>query len=226
MTMTMAHLVTGVELPVPPPDLHCVGDGDFLAIGREFLGHLIDHAGLKRTDRVLDVGAAGIAWCREAVAPLHPGFSFLHLDLFHPLYNPAGTLASTRQHWPVPDESMDVVCLTSVFTHLTAEETRHYLREIARVLKPDGRCLGTWFLLDGPQMPPGADYRLSFAAGEDGAFYDTLTGVPTAAVAYRLDWLGQELRRVGLDATILPGHWSASAEAVSYQDMTILRRQV
>lgn len=251
MTTTMAHPATGVELPVPPPDLHCVGDGDFLAIGREFLGHLIDHAGLKRTDRVLDVGcgvgriavqltrylapegryvgfdvgAAGIAWCREAVAPLHPGFSFLHLDLFHPLYNPAGTLASTRQHWPVPDESMDVVCLTSVFTHLTAEETRHYLREIARVLKPDGRCLGTWFLLDGPQMPPGADYRLSFAAGEDGAFYDTLTGVPTAAVAYRLDWLGQELRRVGLDATILPGHWSASAEAVSYQDMTILRRQ-
>ncbi len=242
--------VDGVSLPIPPENLHCVGDGDFLAIGREFLGHLIQHADLKPTDTVLDVGcgvgriavqltqylapegqyigfdvgAAGVAWCQHSVAPLHPGFAFVHLNLFHPLYNPAGTISATHQRWPVPSASIDVVFLTSVFTHLTAAETRHYLREIARVLKPGGRCLGTWFLLDEARMPEGADYRLSFAEGEDGAFYDTLTAVPTAAVAYRTDWLRSEVASVGLECTILPGHWRAAEGAVSYQDITILRR--
>ncbi|WP_448192681.1 class I SAM-dependent methyltransferase [Azospirillum sp. sgz301742] len=242
--------VDEVSLPIPPEDLHCVGDGDFLAIGREFLGHLITFAGLTPTDTVLDVGcgvgriavpltqylapegqyvgfdvgAAGVAWCREHVTPLHPRFTFLHLDLFHPLYNPSGTLISTQLPWPVPDGSIDVVFLTSVFTHLRADETRHYLREMTRVLKPSGRCLGTWFLLDEPRMPEGADYRLSFAEGADGAFYDTLTGVPTAAVAYRTDWLLTELEHAGLEAMILPGHWRTAENAVSYQDMTILRR--
>ena len=199
-------------LPIPPDNLHCVGDGDFLAIGREFLGHLIQHADLTPTDTVLDVGCG------------HPGFGFIHLNLFHPLYNPAGTMSATHQRWPVPSASIDVVFLTSVFTHLTAAETRQYLREIARVLKPGGRCLGTWFLLEEARMPEGADYRLSFAEGEDGAFYDTLTSVPTAAVAYRTDWVRMEVERVGLDCTILPGHWRAAEGAVSYQDITILRR--
>ncbi len=221
----------GLSLPVPPENLHCVGDGDFLAIGREFLDHLIRHADLTPTDTVLDVGcgvgriavqltqhlapegqyigfdvgAAGIAWCQHHVAPLHPGFAFVHLNLFHPLYNPAGTLSATHQRWPVPSASIDVVFLTSVFTHLTAAETRQYLREIARVLKPGGRCLGTWFLLDEARMPDGADYRLSFTEGEDGAFYDALTAVPTAAVAYRSDWLRWRSQVWGSSARSFPG---------------------
>nr|MEC9419338.1 class I SAM-dependent methyltransferase [Pseudomonadota bacterium] len=34
-------------LPVPPSEDNFVGDGDYLAIGTEFLGHFIDLGGLR-----------------------------------------------------------------------------------------------------------------------------------------------------------------------------------
>lgn len=38
--------------------------------------------------------------------------------------------------------------LASVFTHLLPDEVDNYLSEISRVLKPGGRCLCTYFLLN------------------------------------------------------------------------------
>ncbi len=40
------------------------------------------------------------------------------------------------------------VLLTSVFTHMLPQDMDNYLSEVARVLKPDGRCLITYFLLN------------------------------------------------------------------------------
>lgn len=247
---------TGIDesataLPVPPANLHCVGDGDFLAIGQEFLDHLVTVGGLGPTDTVLDVGcgvgriavpltqylapqgrylgldvsAAGIAWCREHVVPLHDGFAFQHLDQHHPLYHPRGTERTSTARWPVADASVDMVVLTSVFTHLPAAETRQYLREIARVLKPSGRCLSTWFLLDGVETPTGADPRLRFAAAADGAFYDVTTGVPTAAVAYGRAWLVAAVAAAGLDlAALHRGRWRGEDAGLTFQDVAILSR--
>jgi ubiquinone/menaquinone biosynthesis C-methylase UbiE len=39
---------------------------------------------------------------------------------------------------PVPDKSVDRIALGSVFTHLFEREIVHYMREIGRVLKPNG----------------------------------------------------------------------------------------
>lgn len=36
----------------------------------------------------------------------------------------------------------------SVFTHMQVEEIAHYLKEINRVLKKDGKCLATFFIYD------------------------------------------------------------------------------
>lgn len=49
---------------------------------------------------------------------------------------------------PMEDESVDKVCLFSVFTHLMHHEMYRYLLEINRVLKPGGLCIFTfreWF---------------------------------------------------------------------------------
>src|SRR5690349_7771282 len=74
-----------------------VGNGDFRAVGREILTLLVDHAGLKPTDAILDVGAgqgrlalaladymspsatydgleiveAGVRWCERVYARAH-----------------------------------------------------------------------------------------------------------------------------------------------------------
>ncbi|MCM8738912.1 class I SAM-dependent methyltransferase [Azospirillum sp. A1-3] len=250
MTAIIERNLGTPEAPLPPPELHCVGDGDFRAIGAEFLGHLIAVGGLAAGERVLDVGcgvgriavplaghlgpdgrylgfdvsAAGIAWCQRHVAPLHPGFAFAHLDAHHPLYHPNGSQPAAGLRWPVEDGTVDLVVLTSVFTHLSALETRWYLREIARVLAPGGRCFSTWFLLDGEETPPEADARLRFAVGADGAFYDTLTGVPTAAVAYGRAWLSAEAAAAGLTvAQLHRGRWSGDASGLTFQDVALLR---
>src|SRR5690349_1101666 len=41
---------------VPPRRLQFVGAGDFAATGDEFLGHLVDLAGLEPTSDVVDIG--------------------------------------------------------------------------------------------------------------------------------------------------------------------------
>src|SRR5579871_4883348 len=60
---------------------HNVGDGDFLAVGAQLLGNLRDHAGLKPTDRVLDIGC-GNGRVAEQLAPfLADGGSYLGFDI-------------------------------------------------------------------------------------------------------------------------------------------------
>jgi SAM-dependent methyltransferase len=43
-------------IPTPPQDRNFVGDGDFLAIGCEFLRHFVIYGGLTPTERVLEIG--------------------------------------------------------------------------------------------------------------------------------------------------------------------------
>src|SRR5215212_241626 len=43
-------------LPEPDPASVFVGDGNYRAIGTEYLGHYVRIGGLKPTDRVLDIG--------------------------------------------------------------------------------------------------------------------------------------------------------------------------
>ncbi|HEY0523130.1 MAG TPA: methyltransferase domain-containing protein [Stellaceae bacterium] len=164
-------------LPVPPPEKLFIGDGDYLAIGAEFLGHFVRIGGLAPGERVLDIGcgigrmavpltqyldesgsydgadivADGIGWCREAIGSRYERFRFHHLDQHHPLYNPQGAVPTAEAALPFPDGAFDFVFLTSVTTHLEADALRRYAEEIRRVLAPPGgRCFVTAFLMNGP----------------------------------------------------------------------------
>ena len=111
-----AMLAANRFMPAPPPELMLCGDGDFRAIGAEFLTHFVRLGGLLAHERMLDLGcgvgrmaipltqylqdsalyhgvdvaAPCIAWCRQAITPVYPNFQFTHLDVAHALYNPAG----------------------------------------------------------------------------------------------------------------------------------------
>lgn len=230
-----AQLLANRFLPVPPPALMFCGDGDFRAIGAEFLGHLVA-AGLKPGHRVLDIGcgvgrlavpltqyldgtgsyegmdpvAAGIAWCTRAITPAYPAIRFRHLDLRHALYNPEGTLDTSATPLPFPDASFDMVAMVSVLTHLHQPDALHYARETARLLRPGGRCFATAFLMNRPAraaLLEGAG-RIGFDGAGAGPLYESNPDVPLAGVAYDEDVLLELFLRHGLRRVKAQyGHW-------------------
>jgi SAM-dependent methyltransferase len=221
------QIATNRFMPMPPPSLAFVGDGDFRAIGAEFLKLFIQHCGLGPDERVLDIGcgvgrmaipltqyltpgvgrydgvdivAPGIAWCRENISDRYPDFRFHHLDCIHPLYNPKGTQATTTSRLPFDDHGFDFIFLTSVMTHLSLPEVRSYAAEIARLLAPGGRVLVTAFLMNPPAraaLEQGGG-RLPFAADGGGPEYHAYAESPLAAIAFDEDVLLAAFLKAGL----------------------------
>src|SRR3954451_7498397 len=120
--------VTGRHDPlVPPRRMQFVGEGDFVATGDEFLGHLVDLAALEPGDDVLDVGCgigrmarpladylttgrysgfdvneAAIRWCREHY-PV--SFRFDVADLRNARYHPSGRQSAREYRFPYGDST-------------------------------------------------------------------------------------------------------------------------
>ncbi|MGE0745997.1 MAG: class I SAM-dependent methyltransferase [Rhodospirillales bacterium] len=227
----LAWLVRAVAanrfLPAPPAESADVGDGDFRAIGAEFLYHFVTVGGLRPTDTVLDVGCGAgrmavpltqyldpqagrydgvdvvrpaIEWCRQAVTARYGSFAFHHLDLHHPIYNPGGTVQTAGARLPVADASVDFVIMTSLMTHLPAAEMARYAAETARVLRPAGRCFATFFLMNveaRAHLARGAA-RLPFPPDAAGPEHHASAEVPTSAVAFDEGFVAETFAQAGL----------------------------
>jgi SAM-dependent methyltransferase len=99
-----------------------------------------------------DVIRENIEWCTTFVEPASRGVCrFHHYDLYSREYNPNGAMAASSLVFPCEDGSVGVCVAVSVFTHLLEPDAVHYLREIARVLSPNGTAL----LSMHNAVPPG-----------------------------------------------------------------------
>ncbi|HYM33351.1 MAG TPA: methyltransferase domain-containing protein [Candidatus Cybelea sp.] len=239
-------------LPIPPEELHFVGDGDFLAVGVEFLQWFVRFGGLKPDDRVLDLGcgvgrmalpltqyvdggtydgadvaASGIAWCNENIRSVYGNFRFKHLDLEHPIYNPSGSMRTVDVVLPYADEAFDFVFLTSVLTHLGSDEVRAYAREIRRVLAPKGRCFFTAFMLNEPARDGlrAGKAAIRFDADAEGPEIHADPANPSAAVAFDEDFLLACFLSAGLRRRrpAIYGRWSGRTfPGPTFQDINVL----
>lgn len=244
--------VTGDRTPMPPWRLRNVGSGDFRAVGREFLRIFVEHGGLEPHHRVLDVGCGvgrmalplldlleppgsydgfdvveeSIRWCRRRIGGRRPDFRFHHADLHHPVYNPGGATPAAEYRFPFAESTFDFVFLTSVFTHLLERETRCYLGEVARVLRPGGRMLATFFLLGEPDAPPTQGSTFEFVH-RLGAARVLDPNEPGRAVAYGETWVREVLVSVGLeiDEPVRYGRWSGRPGGLSLQDVLVAERR-
>ena len=239
-------------LPIPPQERNFVGDGDFLAIGCEFLRHFVELGGLRPQDRVLEIGcgigrmalpltqyleaptghyigfdvvASGIDWCKQNIEPAYANFEFRHLDFNNQLYNPEGRL-NEQGTLPFADASVDFLFMTSVVTHLDPGYTTFYLREAARLLRPGGRLFVTAFVLDTANraLVEAKKARPAFILEGDGPDYIADRAHPMAAVAIDSDWLLATARAQGLQLQrpIAFGHWSGRV-AENFQDICVFQ---
>jgi SAM-dependent methyltransferase len=248
----LRHIAANRFMPVPPKGAHSVGDGDFRAIGAEFLGHFVRHGGLKPTDFVLDIGCglgrmampltqylrepdgryhgidiveSAIEWCRQTITPIYGQFVFDHLDVRSALYNPKGSAAPDAVRLPVESAGVDFVIMTSVFTHMGSAEATSYLREVARVLRPGGRCFVSMFLMDDAAKTAlrAKRSRLGFDPDAAGPEFHADPKQPLAAVAYDHGGFLGMAAAAGLAPVkpVITGSWSGHA-GLTYQDLCIL----
>jgi SAM-dependent methyltransferase len=64
------------------------------------------------------------------------------------MYNPDGGRAAADYSFPYASATFDMVMLKSVFTHMMPADLSRYMSEVGRVLKPGGRSVISYFLLN------------------------------------------------------------------------------
>ncbi|MGH7897728.1 MAG: class I SAM-dependent methyltransferase, partial [Candidatus Binatia bacterium] len=136
----------------------------------------------------IDVHRRMIDWCTERLSSRAPHFRFLHHDVWSPGYGKDNSF-KLAEPFPVEDRSFSLVIANSVFTHIYKEQAEYYLFEIARIIRPDGLAMTTWFLFDNESFP-------FWRGGLPCLFISEVD--PTSAVIYDRAWLIETIRRCGL----------------------------
>ena len=252
--LDLYELLTGKRDQLTPPKRICFGgDGDFKTIGSDFLNYFITLADLKPNHRVLDVGCGigrmavpltaylnndgrykgfdivprGIKWCQKAISTRFPNFEFKLADIYNNQYNPRGKYTASEYVFPYNNNSFDFVFLTSVFTHMLPNDMNNYLEEIARVLKEDGRCLITFFLINEESSAMIHEGRSQRTFKYDfGDFLSIDKEVPEYAIAYHEHVIRGIFAKNYLKITepIHYGSWCGRNNYLSYQDIIIAAR--
>jgi SAM-dependent methyltransferase len=217
----------------------------FQASGRRLTNMLRTHAKLTPDSKVLEIGcgcgrnAFGLAEVlndgnytgmdieRVSLASVkassklrRKGFQFELLDIRNGGYNPEGKYLATEYVFPYGDESLDIVFMISVFTHMLTDEVVNYTRQIARVLKPGGCCLVSAFLLDREMT-----MQFPFRSQEHSYMNEE---IPEFNVAYRSDFLITTFANNGMSCTAGP-LWGpvhgGKSEIGGYQDIIVFTKQ-
>ena len=239
---------------IPPQEKIFVGDGDFKEIGEIFLNYFIDLVKLKPNERVLDVGcgigriaipltkyldkdglyegfdivAEGINWCRKNISTKYPNFNFQLADVFNKSYNPQGKYKASNYRFPYEDGYFNFIFLTSVFTHMLPQDMENYLREVSRVLKKNGRCFITFFLLnkEARTLISNGKSTLDFRYLYKNSIGDCLTinkELPEAAIAFDEKYILNLYTDTNLDIEkqIYYGSWCGKKQFLTFQDVII-----
>lgn len=165
----------------------------------------------------------------------YSNFNFRWANIKNTHYNPDGEIEATSYRFPYDNESFDLVYAASVFTHMIPQNTANYFKESARVLKPNGQCIFSFFILDyyrkGKPRPLGfSNPYFDFDYYDDNYNDDFAVNDPKnpeKLTAYKLDLVKNLAERAGLKLieSSLPGVWSGSTENwIGAQDLVILRK--
>lgn len=171
-----------------------------------------------------EIVRADVAFAQREISRAHPNFNFVHIDAYNVQYNPKGRIAPTDVRFPAEDGSIDFCFATSIFTHLFAADSAHYVREAARVTR--GTFLSTWFVLDDafPAALEAGTSRFAFPHRDaDGVAFEHADAV-AAAVGH--DWaaIQRYFADAGLSCQMHRGAWRGDSKGARHsQDIIVAR---
>ena len=244
---------------IPPTELQAYIGGGFAKVGPEFLNYFRDLCGLQPHHRVLDVGCGSgrmavpltkflsgegsyegfdiyapvVNWCTGNITRKYPNFRFQVADLYNPAYNLKSKRQAAEYVFPFAANYFDMVFLTSVFTHMKPRDMKAYVAQIARVLKPNARCLITFFLLnpesralmrEAAQVDSNSGSgRLNFQFIIEHGCQAVDPAKPEDALAYDESLVRQILAAhdLRIDEPIHYGSWCGRKSYLSFQDIVI-----
>jgi SAM-dependent methyltransferase len=237
---------------LPPLRLRDVGTGDFRAVGRHLAELFIAEVQPDPKAHILDIGCGAgrvaiplthmlpearydgfdvmrraIRWCRRNITSRHPHFRFHHVSVRNSDYSLLGVPAA-RFTFPFDDATFDCAFAFSLFTHLDFEEMRRYLRESARVLRPGGKLLATFFLLNDFSLPRLATLpvpHLRFPVVREAVRFADARN-PAFAVAVDESRLRELLSDAGFkEIRVLPGVWTGRESGPTFQDVVVCQKR-
>ncbi len=166
-----------------------------------------------------DIVKESIAWCQINISPTYPNFHFTHSDIHNTFYNPAGKIKASEYRFPYPDRFFDFVFLPSVFTHMLPEDVEHYFSEIGRVLKIDGRCLISFYLLNNESINNMNNNISQTIFKIRGNYGVADINKPEAVTAYKEEYVKQLFKKNKLKIkSIYYGSWCGRKKYVRGQD--------
>jgi SAM-dependent methyltransferase len=184
----------------------------------------------------IDVMKNDVEFCRGHYPSAN--FEFIHLDVNNPAYAPSQS--DTTLKWPVESGRFDLATALSVWTHLNEDHALFYFREMCRVLKPGGKAIVTFFLLDETyrnslgnrtrqegrfHMTPQDQWVFDQPSyGSDAWFHPKWARVPESAIGVTESGLDRLLHGSGMKLIEqLPGNWK-EVPGVYHQDVLIFQK--
>ena len=229
-----------------------IGSGDFIKQGSHLLDLVIKYTDLRPDGKILDIGCGigrlaipltryldangqyegfdivkkGIDWCKKKITVNFPNFHFVYINLKNDLYNLSTNEEAKGFKFPYPENTFDSVVLTSVFTHMMPDDVDNYLKQISLVMKKEGKCLATFFILNSEIKKQMIENKTEFKFLHSFDGYSLMDKkVKEANVAFDDTFLFSMLEKNGLYAEcIYQGSWSHGASALDFQDVVIIKR--
>lgn len=231
-----------------------IGSGDFLTQGKHHLELLKKYADLKENHSVLDIGCGigraavaltqylssegkyegfdvvqkGIVWCKKYITADFPNFNFQYVPLNNDLYHFTDQKAEEFV-FPYENNSFDTIFLFSVFTHMQTLEVQNYFNEIQRVLKPGGKCLGTFFLYNdkNEEAISSKKNKINFPYEREN-FRLMNEKVPSANIAFDEKYIDKMIKISNLKLeNKIYGNWSKrTCEGLhDFQDILVFKKE-